>query len=332
MHDGHASKFINMANKIETLCSKVCDEYDADLIFYFGPVERPKDDFLIDECPKKQKRTNVILMICTFGGDGNAAYRISRILRKQYCKKNGKFYAFVNGVCASAGTLIALGADELILSDHAELGPIDAQLRRQDEIGEHTSGLTALHALECLQEHSQVMFELHFRTLRFGGGFSTNAAAKIATEITNGLVGELYQQIDPVRIAEVNRFIRIASDYGNRIGKNLKPGALQKLLKGYPAHDFVIDPEEASELFVNISTPKPSLEELATLLKPSADKYLYGTAAHVAYFEHPPSVAPAIAHSSPPDQPRPNHHENQTDPSDKKSKRNGKAAVPQNKA
>lgn len=265
--------------------NKVCEDYDADLIFFFGPVMRPKDDFLIEECPKKRNRKNVILMITTFGGDANAAYRITRTIQKNY--KDGNFYAFVPSVCASAGTLLISGADTLILTDHAELGPIDVQLMKVDEIGERTSGLTPIHALEYLQSHAGEFFENQFASLRFVRRFSTTVAAKIATDITTGLLGHLYDQIDPIRLAEVNRFLRVAQDYGARIGRNLKEGALDRLLSEYKSHDFVIDPTEAEEIFKKIEQPKPALAELGSLLKPKMTESLYVESAHVAYFEPP---------------------------------------------
>ncbi len=44
-----------------------------------------------------------------------------------------KFYLFVNGMCKSAGTLIAIGADVYLLTERAEFGPIDTQIRKPDE-------------------------------------------------------------------------------------------------------------------------------------------------------------------------------------------------------
>lgn len=307
-----------MSNKPLTLMNKICDDYDADLVFFFGPVMRPKDDFLIEECPKKHRRKNVILMIATLGGDANAAYRITRTFQNNY--KDGKFYAFVPSVCASAGTLLISGCDTLILTDHAELGPIDVQLVKADEIGERTSGLTPIHALEYLQTHAAEFFENQFSNLRFVRRFSTTVAAKIATDITTGLLGHLYDQIDPIRLAEVNRFLRVAQDYGTRIGRNLKDGALDRLLSEYKSHDFVIDPVEAVEIFKEIEPPKPSLADLGVLLKPKMTEFLYGDSAHVAYFEPPaPTKTPSNSSTSPDHEQNSNNHSN--------AKANGRKAV-----
>ena len=56
-------------------------------------------------------------------------------------------------------------------------------------------------------------------------------SAEIATNVTVGLLSGLYNQIDPIRLAEMDRSLKIASEYGERIGKsNLKP--VQRLHPG----------------------------------------------------------------------------------------------------
>jgi ClpP class serine protease len=40
----------------------------------------------------------------------------------------------VSGYCKSAGTLIALGANELAFGEHGELGPLDVQIAKRDEV------------------------------------------------------------------------------------------------------------------------------------------------------------------------------------------------------
>ncbi|HAB15290.1 MAG TPA: hypothetical protein PLX89_03340 [Verrucomicrobiota bacterium] len=276
-----------MSESPKDLVREVRNVYDADVIVYFGPISRPHDDTLITQCRLNKQRKNVVLCIATLGGDANPAYRIARTLQKHYAtgKEPGKVFAYVVSICASAGTLLVLGADELILSPHAELGPVDVQLRRNDEVGERTSGLTPVQALEYLREEGVNLFQQHFMAMRFGEdlSFPTSIASKVAAEITSGCLGKLYEQIDPLRVAEINRTLLIAMHYGNKIDKNLKPGAFERLLRGYPAHDCVIDPEEAKELFKTISDPKEPLSKLGDGLKPLADKLLFSKQAKVAY-------------------------------------------------
>ena len=45
-----------------------------------------------------------------------------------------KFIVLVSGYCKSAGTLVACGAHELVFSDAGEIGPIDIQMEKKDDL------------------------------------------------------------------------------------------------------------------------------------------------------------------------------------------------------
>jgi hypothetical protein len=162
---------------------------------------------------------------------------------------------YVHDVCKSAGTLLALGASTLVLSQSAQLGPIDVQLLKEEEVGERRSGLAPRQALETLSMEAGRAFNRLFRYMRFGGNMqlSTKMAAELATRMTVGMMEPIYAQLDPIRLGEVERFVRISQEYGDRLrGPNVKKGTIEKLLGGYPSHEFVIDREEARELFERV--------------------------------------------------------------------------------
>jgi hypothetical protein len=64
---------------------------------------------------------NIDLLLYTRGGDGVVPVRIVKLIRN-YCKK---FSVIVPYRCHSAGTLICLGADEIVMTKIAELTPVD---------------------------------------------------------------------------------------------------------------------------------------------------------------------------------------------------------------
>ena len=66
----------------------------------------------------------VDLILHTPGGLVLAALQIARAIDRH----KGKVTVFVPHYAMSGGTLIALAADEIIMSDHAVLGPVDPQL------------------------------------------------------------------------------------------------------------------------------------------------------------------------------------------------------------
>jgi ClpP class serine protease len=65
------------------------------------------------------------LVLHTPGGLVIAAVQIAKALRK---RKGAKITVFVPHYAMSGGTLIALAADEIVMTSHAVLGPVDPQL------------------------------------------------------------------------------------------------------------------------------------------------------------------------------------------------------------
>jgi len=274
-----------MASPFATAIKRISEHYDAEIGLYVGPIDRPSDDDFIWRCkhfgsrPSRTRRKNFLLMLTTLGGDPHAAYRMARFIQESFktvgqdeanpdasVNEQGKFYIYIDTFCKSAGTILALGADTLIMSDLGELGPIDVQLRKSDEVGERSSGLTPMDALHALDDLATEHFSDLFKHLRGGKDrelvFSTKMASEIAAKITVGLFGHIYSQIDPMRLGEFDRATRIALEYGNRLAhNNLHPNKLGHLLSDYPAHAFVIDRKEAKEIFKSVEAPIPALAE-----------------------------------------------------------------------
>ena len=275
------------------------DYQDTDFYLYLGPIRRPYDDYVIDDLRKRKKKKNIMVFMTTSGGDPNAAYRIARAIQRQYGieKKDGtvgdagqperRFVLFVNNYCVSAGTLVALGATDLVLSDYAELGPLDVQIRRPDEPMERDSGLTSAQALTSLERRSKSLFREHFEQLRNDSAISltTRTAVENAGTITSGLMGSIYAQIDPMRLGEVERLMQIAAEYGRRLGQfNIKEDTIPRLLNGYPSHSFVIDRREARDLFENVERPRESIVKLCEFMRPIIDSREYSPTPLHFYF------------------------------------------------
>ena len=206
-------------------------------------------------------------MLVTFGGDADAAYRIARCLQDQY----EKFVLYVSGICKSAGTLVAVGAHELIISDHGELGPLDVQMSKKDELWEYQSGLTVMDALTALKDNAFNAFEEFFLDIKRKSGdtITLRTATEIATDMTKGIFAPLYAQIDPIHIGEAARAMSIAGHYGKRLleqSGNIDPNSLNFIMSAYPSHGFVIDRREADNLFGIVREPSPNEIALAQRL------------------------------------------------------------------
>ncbi len=259
-----------MGDLVSQVADRVAEDLNADVILYNGPIERPADEILIEDCIKRRRRENALLILVTMGGDADAAYRIARCLQFKY----KRFYLYVSGYCKSAGTLVAVGAHELIMSDHGELGPIDVQMSKKDELWESQSGLTIMDALAALEDNAFNAFETFFLETkkRSVGRITFRTSARIAAEMTAGLFAPLYGQIDPLHIGEAARAMSIAGRYGRRLlayGQNIEQAKLD-ILSNYPSHGFVIDRWEATMLFRNVREPNQLEKDLADFLGDSA--------------------------------------------------------------
>lgn len=266
----------------------VSEALDADVFFYNGPIDEDSGLYsaFIDEIPIPRKRPNALLILLTMGGDPDEAYRIARLLRHHYAS----FKLYVPNMCKSAGTLIATGADELVIAERGELGPLDVQLLKRDEIAARYSGLTIQETLTKLEEAALRSCEQFFLNLIIGSGGSITlkTATEVATNMTTGLFAPLYGQVDPMLLGETERAMRIGLAYGKRLielGKNLTENRLKDLISEYPSHGFVINYSEAKTLFNRVREPSDEEQGIVKSLGILASRVYRTTANRVGPFK-----------------------------------------------
>ena len=246
----------------------VSKESKADVWFYSGPIERGQLRPLDERCRSHSKQKKVFFILSTYGGDPHVAYRIGRCLQNHY----ESVAICVNGPCVSAGTLLALAAHEIVMTDAGTLGPLDIQLAKEDELFESTSGLTARQAMATLTSHASSTFDDFLLALKVksGGRITLRTAMDSAVDLTARMYAPLFGQLDPLRLADDQRSLAMVSEYGERLAegsRNLRPGAREKLVNGYSSHQFEIDRREAAErLFLRVRNPSGAEEELLGVL------------------------------------------------------------------
>jgi hypothetical protein len=265
---------------------KLSAQAKKDCYVYIGGVSRKGYREISDYFAEK-RFSEAYLFLATYGGDPDAGFRIARGLRHHY----QKLTIIVPSFCKSAGTLLAIGADELVISDLGELGPLDMQLKKPDELFDMSSGLDITQAMAFLRTQSTDILKSTLVDLKVDLEVTTKLSAEIATKMAHGLVSPIYAQIDPYKIGESQRAISIAFAYGKRLNdkiKNLKSDdSLRSLVLDYPSHGFVIDRKEASNVFKNVRAPNemeqavvdeiydlcknPSGVPLVLLVPPSSD-------------------------------------------------------------
>ena len=240
--------------ELRALATRLAQRQQADVLIYSGELTHPGDGDVALGRHDRPRQPNCLLVLSTLGGSADAAYRLARALRRRY----RRLIVCVDDYCKGAGMLLALTADELVVSDFGELGPLDLVSQHAVIPGHGESGLAPVQGLRALRAEAEASFEAllaRFRSRR-GLAMTTRTALEQASALTIGLMGPVFSQIDPFQVAEVDRALKAATLYVQRLdGSHLKEGALERLLTGYPSHDVVIDREEAGDLLRTVRAP-----------------------------------------------------------------------------
>jgi hypothetical protein len=115
-----------------------------------------RDDTLgfVDLLHNIPKGSDLDFLLHTPGGDMDAAEKLITMIRTRV--GNGRLRVIVPDFAKSAGTLIAIGADVIAMSDCSELGPIDPQITLNDA---HSNSIphSIQSYLDAYAAHSQAL-------------------------------------------------------------------------------------------------------------------------------------------------------------------------------
>jgi len=240
----------------------------ADVLFYTGDLAPRGHKQVVRALKGRSPKTDtLILALSTYGGSADAAYRIARCIAMNY----PRFVIWILTLCKSAGTLTCLGANELVIWDSAELGPLDVQVRKPEELEEFGSGLDLVQALTFLEGRAVSAFLSALKRFTILA-CQRDFAGDMASAITRGMYSGIFSQIDPVRLGEVSRAMRIGQDYGERLaqrGKNVLTDGVARLVAKYPSHEFAIDRDEAAEIFRFVRPPNADENLVGESLAPT---------------------------------------------------------------
>ncbi len=197
---------------------------------------------------------NTALLIDSPGGIAQVAYSISRLLQRQ-C---GGFTAVIPRCAKSAATLMVLGADDIIMGDDAELGPLDAQYFDYDIEENVVSALDTVQAVEHLEEKASQVAVNMLEYLKQTTHKSYNTLMKDALHFAADITRPLFESVDAVRYTRQVRILKEAQDYAERLlqfrggepqfTREEAKAIASALVSNYPCHDFVIDRSEAAEI------------------------------------------------------------------------------------
>jgi len=209
---------------------------------------------LFDQLRSLGRKPAIDVVLFTSGGDTEAPWRIVSLIR-EFCDK---WSVLVPHRALSAGTLIALGADEIVMTPLSALGPIDPSrghplLPRREgaQEPEPISVQDMRHAMQFIREGAPA-----------GVVYTPEAMARIFSA--------LFDKIHPLAIGAIEQSYALAKLIGKRcLETHMKsiedPAQIQKIVDrlcdDYKSHSYQISRREAKEIGLKVVDASTEVEE-----------------------------------------------------------------------
>ena len=190
------------------------------------------------------------LFLYTRGGDTSAAWNIISLLRL-YCQK---LIVVVPHRAHSAGTIIAIGADEILMTRQATLGPIDPH-ETNPLVPKGDDGTPMAVSVEAVN------------------GYIELAHSELGVKDGGLILSELTERIHPLVLGQAYRSRMQARQLARKLLRYQikEPGTIERasafLAGGCGSHDYTINRREAKEdLGLSVRYPEESLDRLIKAL------------------------------------------------------------------
>jgi hypothetical protein len=224
------------------------------------------------------QRGQADVVIRSPGGCLCCAYQIARELRRRF----DRLGMFVPLAAKSAATLIALAADELVLGDLGELGPLDGHFsdKQRADFPVDRSRLEVFSALDQVKKHAIETFDELARTVSHNSGMRGEDVCRIATEFAARICEPLYAQLTAQTVGQSVRVMEMTVAYAERVLRRYRPdlyaqngsAIIERLVRGYADHGFVIDREELAEIGIPARNPTAAEAPLVARLASALEK------------------------------------------------------------
>jgi hypothetical protein len=138
-------------NELVERLKKVEEEVNADVITCIHPIMEPFDDIIRQKMDDlNNKRSNLFVILETGGGSIETTERIVTVLRHHY--PVGEVSFLIPNRAMSAGTILVMSGDRILMDYYSVLGPIDPQIENLN--GEYVPGLGYLEKYKEIIEKS----------------------------------------------------------------------------------------------------------------------------------------------------------------------------------
>ena len=195
------------------------------------------------------------LVLQTHGGDVEIPWRMVSLIR-EFAKR---FSVLLPHRAASAGTLLAMGADEIVMTRYAVLGPIDPSRthpllpRRENEPPEPVSVQDMRHAMQFIREAGRLDEEFVY---------TPEAMAEIFSA--------LFDKVHPLAIGAIEQAYALSKLIGRRCLETHMDGVKDKaeierivdqLCDEYKSHGYQIPRREAAAIGLKAKPASKRLDE-----------------------------------------------------------------------
>lgn len=195
------------------------------------------------------------LILDTIGGSLDSAFKTVLFLSR-FAER---LRVFVPRRAKSAGTLIAIGADELYLSPFGELGPLDTQIRDPRNPADRVSALDCYQSVDYVRTFGLSTLGRTFRALAAETRTLIPLAELVntAANFSIGSISPILTQVNALDFGGWGRTLKIGEMYAqvllSRVGYDKEDAAeiANRLVYGYTHHPFPIDVDELERIGLN---------------------------------------------------------------------------------
>jgi hypothetical protein len=278
---------IEAKRKSRLVCYLTSDRQNATAI-----IAKDALPFIYDQLKQIGEVPRLDLMVSTAGGDTLAAFNVARLLR-EFSNKVGVLVPFR---CLSAGTLLALGANEIYMTRAGTLSPIDPSVTTQ--LNPYSDGP---------MPGSRQLLPVSVESVAGFKSLIENDWGIKNQEMLTQLFRVLAHRVHPLALGDVYRsrqqIERLAHQLMKKHRRDQKntQKVISTLTRGLGSHDYPISRTEARELLGRqIAPDNPSLEAMVWELYQDFSKEMnlgavYNPAAELARWKASGQTPPATS-------------------------------------
>lgn len=208
-------------------------------------------DLFVDHLDRLSEKRSITLYLYAPGGVTLTAWSVANLIR-QFCKN---FEVIVPAKAHSAATLLCLGANNIVMTKQATLGPIDPSVNTPLNPG-------------IPGAPPQARYPVSVEGIRGFIDFVRNEAGVVESEDMTEILSKLLEHVHPLVLGQVFRTraqIRMLAErllVNQQLGEEKVSRVIDFLCSESGSHDYTINRKEAMELGLAIEKPDDSLYSL----------------------------------------------------------------------